>query len=174
MRTRAALRTFPTHCNTCTHFCKLSTQNVPFICSALQAPCMRCALPAALSTRLAQTVHFSALESSTGISFGNISVACNAHMIATLPPQLVACAGHGGAFRRRNIILPPPMLQRIPRQLPREGEKQQQHGQKRSASQRQSSNGTSYPSLTNAHRTRMPASRGCRLTPMPAPCGCSP
>ena len=55
-RANAPLRAFTTCCCTSAHFCKLSTQNVPFICSALQAPCMRCALPAALSTRLAQTV----------------------------------------------------------------------------------------------------------------------
>ena len=108
MRTRAAFRTSPAHCNTCAHFCQLGTQNVSPLFSAQLAPCMRRAQPTALVTRLAQATPFSALELSTGGPLGNLFAACNAHKVVALFPQPLARAGRDAAPRRSNTNYHPP------------------------------------------------------------------
>ena len=134
MRTRAAFRTFLTNCNTCAHFCKLGTQSVSSLFSTQPAPCMRCALPTALITRLAQATPFSALELSTGGPFGNICAACNAHMVVAFPSQPAARAGHDVAFRRRKFFRHPAALQHGPWRLSSERGQQRRQRQQRHAS----------------------------------------
>ena len=85
LRTRATFRTFPAHCNTCAHFCKLGTQSVSPLFSAQPSPSMRRAPPTALLARLAQATPLSALELSTGGPSDNILAICNAHLV--VPPR---------------------------------------------------------------------------------------
>ena len=180
MRTRVASRTFPAHCNTCAHFCCLGPQCVSSFSSTLLIPCTRRAPPTALTAHLSQATPFPALGLSAGVPFGNIFVACNAHMVFSFPPQLVAHAGHAGAFRRCNIAHQPAMFQHNPWRPLREREQQRQQRRARDASWQRSSRRPKLPATrgcpprADARLARMPASRGCRLTPMPAPCGCSP